>query len=215
MKEQNAELAISDIEFIRTILDNDQRHVPDRTELAIHLLVAGVSIVFLLALLFVFPDISQDLILSQTNGELRFQILVQSGLILAVVGAGVYALAYLRAKELQSTLQRTLNRHFDFLKLETFLPDLALKAFVLVVEIVAKQPQLLAPTLVAFTADYALQGRFFRLPRTVRIATGVVLYILAVTMITQSITNVLYAIGAFAFVSCASLATVALKQRAK
>ncbi len=183
-KNQNdLNLALSDIEFFRELIEGKHQDIPDRAELAMTSLVTGTSLILLLSERFVFTHLSDEMISLGQNSNLRSTLLIQAILILGILGLGVYGLAWLRARNLQSSIGRIINRKIKFLRLEYFFPDLLLKVFIFSLVILSGQLQFVAALLVAFSADYAMQGKFFRFQYAVRLILGIALYLVAAEMI--------------------------------
>ncbi|MCM2281777.1 MAG: hypothetical protein NDI61_08010 [Bdellovibrionaceae bacterium] len=211
--QEDVQLALADVEFIRSMIEDRENSIPDQTELAMTALVAGASLTLLVFERVFFPHITDNLLASAQNPELRQMILINSGITLAVLAAGVYGLAWRRARELCSTAERTLGRRFEFLKFDSFVPDLLLKAFSLSAMVIANQPQYVSALLMAFIADYAWQGRFFRASRHARIATGLVLYITALGMMITQTAWVAVPLAAFSGLSLSSLAFIVIARK--
>ncbi len=211
---QDAKLALSDVEFIRNVIETGDHRKPDRTELSMTALVFGASLALLACEQF-FPTVSEDILESGRNPEMRKMILLNSGLVLALLGIGVYGLAWLRARELQSTMSRTLGRSFEFLKAETFIPDLLLKGFVLVTVLLTSHTEYVATLLVAFIADYVFQGRFFRMSRLVRLACGAAIYAVAAQMLVTGSHAATIPLALFTATTLASLVSVIVRRKSR
>lgn len=211
--QEKVKMALSDVEFLRSFIEGRQERTPDRTELAMTALIAGASLLLLLSERFVFTSLSTDLLSMAQNPDLRNTILIQSSLILGVLGLGVYGLAWLRARETESSMGRILGRQFKFLKLESFLPDLFLKSYIVSLVFLANQPQLLGVLLMAFTADYVLQGRFFYMKMPIKVLIGSSIYIAAIAMLMNASTSLTLPLLVFSSVSMCSLISIALARR--
>ena len=181
--EKKINVALGDIEFIRGVLEEKTRTPADRTEMAMTALIAGTSLLLLIAERLAFSNLSDELINIGQNSTLRTTILLQAGIILALLASGIYGMAWIRARELQAGLRRTLKRSFSLLEFEIFVPDFFLKLFVFVLLFMTGQLQYLASLLVAFTADYVFQGKFFRFSKLSRYSLGAALYLVAGEML--------------------------------
>ena len=210
IKKQDIELALADIEFMRQVIEKRGNITPDRTEIAITSLAAMAALVLLICEQIVFPGvISDDLLAMGKNTELRNVLLLEAGGTLIVLLAGSYGLAWARAKELQSSLNRILNRTFDFLKFESFVPDLALKAFILIAIILSRQTLFLSAVFIAFIGDYVLQDRFFRLiNRPIKVLAGIAIYVCAASALLNSWTSISIPLGIFVCVSLVSVSSI-------
>lgn len=206
--------AVSDIEYIRQILEHKPPRRAFKTEAMMTLLLLGAATTFLAVELASHGSITTDFLASASSSELRETGIVNLTLAIGLLLLGIYALAWLKAREMASTLSRTLNRSFPFLRAEPFLADLLLKFAVLSLIIIVRRPDVVSALLVSFTADYVAQGRFFRLPVALRWTLGLGLYGFSALMVINGWVSVCFALGTFIGVAAISLGAITISMQA-
>ena len=99
-------------------------------------------------------------------------------------------------------------RNFRYLRNLSFLSDLLIKFVVLALLIMAPKPEWIGPMLLAFTADYLIQGRFFVLPPAISLPAALVCLGLAVYQFSLGSTVLILPLVVFIVCAIASLLTV-------
>lgn len=160
--------------------------------------------------------ITRDLLNSAADQQFKFWGLLKTLTVLLLFMVWVYAIAWDRTLGIGSTTNRPTGREFVFLFIQRFLPDLLLKSAIFAVAIWWNKPQLIGPFLIAFIADYIMQGRVFRLPHRASLALGVLTYLLCFYMIAKEHPSVLPALVAFSLAATLSgpLAWLGLRKKA-
>jgi hypothetical protein len=210
--------ALSDIELIRQIVDGDKKNRSKselRTEAAILLVLLAVNICFLAFEYTFTPSLSDSFMSLKGSREIQVEGIAELFVALLIVAAGLYYLAFRRAKELESSLGRTLKRSLTSLQLQSILPDLSLKFTLLCIVILGDYPELIGSMLVAFVADWILQGRFFRLAIVVRTVAGLGAIVCAIGMAVINFYSITPALIIFTCVCILSLIQITVEYRAK
>jgi len=207
--------ALGDIEAIRQIIDRKVSPSGLRIEASVTALLLVVSLLFLAIEVISGGAITRDFLASAHDEELRYKGLLSLVTALAILVFGIYWLAWRRSREAQQSLKRLLNKQLPGLRLESFLSDLVLKFAILSLLVLIRRPDLVNVALLVYSADYVLQGRFFRIPDVLRFSLGVGLYILGAVSFIKGWAALSLSLGAFAVVCTASICFLIASIRGK
>lgn len=194
--------ALAEVTLIKTALRQGIQGQPlSAASLRAHLAmntIAFLLVAFLAGFELTTGRFYQDLEMSAVYPELRHQGMMALGGFLVVVVACCYGFLYLEAREQQQSFNLFTARHFKFFSSLSLISDLTLKYAVFFILVFAVKPEWIAATLMLFTADFVLQGRFFVLPASVTLIAGSTCLAIGISMFIISITSLVWPLAAFA-----------------
>ena len=179
--------ALSDIQLILNSIEHHPSQTSPRVvkaEIAIMGVLLACDAALYFADLLSGHALSQSVLdMAKAGTDLKVVAMAQIFAALAVIFAGIYAVAWRRATEAEMNLRQLIGRDLQSLRVSQIIPDLLLKFTMIGGALAVNRPDLLAPLLTAFTADYVLQGRFFRMPKSLSRIMGISLYIGSVYLV--------------------------------
>lgn len=197
-----AQRALAEVALIKSSLRQGmQGEVLSAASLRAHLamnIIAFVLVAFLAGFEMMTGRFYQDLEMSAVYPELRHEGMIMLGVFLLVVVACCYGFLYLEAREQQQSFGVFTSKHFKFFSSLSLFSDLTLKYAVFFMLVFAMKPEWIAATLMLFTADFVLQGRFFVLPASVTLIAGATCLAIGISMFIIPVTALVWPLCAFA-----------------
>ncbi len=213
---QNAihDLAVIKKAMLRTSAGNGPNHAK---AVSTHKLILIASFLFTLVFigfeLATQQTITDFMMSSQNNPDIKIMGLMQVALLLPTVLLCLYFILWRAARKVDEPLTEFLAKHFKFLYSLGFVSDLAIKFVCLSLIVMSLHPEWVAPLLSLFIADFLIQGRLFNIGfRTALVLSLVCLTISALQFFNGSF-SLLTPLILFGFVTLTSLVDFSLTQK--
>jgi hypothetical protein len=213
--------ALADIAMIRRTLNlADQDQMDTRlvgVTLDANLILQTLALITASALLLV--EIFSGSILMQTLmsagniDELRHVGIGLIGFTLAGLLITLYFVLWRAAMHNGESIQSYITRNFKYVKNLSLISDLLMKFGTLSLLLLASKAEWIAPILIAFTADYLLQGRFFTLPTKISAILGIACLGAAILQFTSNTYSLIWPLGIFSLIVGISVVRLALRYK--
>lgn len=205
--------AVSDLAMIRKAIEraqgSSQPEKARRSALEAKIWVQAISLFHALGLSVVELAsgnlITESILQVTSTWELVLLGIGQVAFSLAVFVMCLYFIVWRSARHGQQELSKFIAQNFTYLRSLSLVADLLIKFIIFSLVLIAPRPEWLAPLLLVFTADYLFQGRFFTLPLSASLATGVICVGLAGLVFYSGTAELVWPLLVFAAINIASL----------
>lgn len=215
------EQAASDLATIRRAVEsvekgNDpiSRESANKISKLIHKVALFASGLLLVGELVTGNLITKVILRSANIESLRIDGLANIGSSLFVACVFIYVLIGKITSDSNLDSDSFIQRHFSYLTNYKFVTDLLVKFIIVSFIIFAQKPEWLGPVCSVFVADYLLQARFFVLPKTASLITGVFCLVVGIGSFVLGFSQLVIPALLFSLVATASLIILGREEKA-